>query len=102
MHDILVENARRKATIKRGGGRRRVHPDNLTVAVEAPVDDLLALSETLQRLEQDDPQKHRIVMLRFFAGLTASQTAEVMGLGLRTVEREWRFIRARLHRDLSD
>ncbi|HXH82843.1 MAG TPA: ECF-type sigma factor, partial [Candidatus Tectomicrobia bacterium] len=57
--------------------------------------------EALERLERDDPQKHRVVMLRFFAGLTAEQTAEAMDLSLRTVEREWRFARALLHRELS-
>jgi RNA polymerase sigma factor (TIGR02999 family) len=102
MHDILVEEARRKASLKRGGGRRRVSPENLVVAFEAPGEDILALDEALGRIERDDPRKHSIVLLRFFAGLTAEETAKVMDLSLRTVEREWRFIRARLHKELTE
>jgi RNA polymerase sigma factor (TIGR02999 family) len=102
MHDILVEEARRKASLKRGGGRRRVSPDHLVVACDAPGEDILALADALQRLELEDPRKHRIVLLRFFAGLTGEETARVMGLSLRTIEREWRFIRGRLHKELAE
>ena len=102
MRDILVEQGRRKATLKRGGGRKRVDVDRLVVAIDAPADDILALDEALKRLQHDDERKHRIVLLRFFAGLTAKDTAEVLELSLRTVEREWRYIRARLHKELSE
>jgi RNA polymerase sigma factor (TIGR02999 family) len=100
MRDILVEQARRKAALKRGGDRKRVKAENLAVPIEAPAEDMLALNEALARLEADDPRKHQIVLLRFFAGLTEEETAQVMDISLRTVQREWRYIRARLHRDL--
>ena len=102
MRDILVENARGKARLKRGGGRRRVDFDNLVAALDAPVEDLLALDEAMQRLESEYPWEHRIVTLRFFAGLTNEETAQALDTPLRTIERDWRFARAWLHRALDD
>jgi len=101
MRDVLVEHARRKAGLKRGSDRRRVEPDNLELAIDAPPEDLLALDEALSRLEREHPRKHRIVMLRFFAGLTTDETAELLGVTTRTVERDWRFARASLYDDLG-
>ncbi len=101
MRDILVENARAKGRIKRGGDRRRVDLENLSVAVDAPGDELLALDETLKRMESEYPWEHRIVMLRFFAGMTNEETARAMGAPLRTIERDWRFARAWLHEALE-
>lgn len=101
MHDILVEEARRKATRRRGGDWKRADPDQLEVAFEAPPEQLLALDEALARLEADDPRKAEIVRLRFFAGLSEEETAEVLGLSPRTVRREWRYIRVRLFRELE-
>jgi RNA polymerase sigma factor (TIGR02999 family) len=101
MRDILVEQARRKASIKRGGGRRRVDAEHAEPAFEEPVTDMLALDEALKRLERDDSRKYRIVLLRFFGGLSARETAGIMDISLRTVEREWRYIRARLYQELA-
>jgi RNA polymerase sigma factor (TIGR02999 family) len=101
MHDILVEQARRKAALKRGGDRKRVNSEDLVVAIESPVEDMIALDEALQRLRTEDERKYNIVELRFFAGLSMEETAAAMDSSLRTIEREWAFIRARLHRDLS-
>jgi RNA polymerase sigma factor (TIGR02999 family) len=97
MRDILVENARAKGRIKRGGNRRRVDFDNLSVAVDAPGDDLLVLDDALTRMESEYPWEHRIVMLRFFAGMTNEETAQAIDAPLRTIERDWRFARAWLH-----
>ena len=97
MRDILVENARAKGRLKRGGNRRRVDLDNLSVAVDAPGDDLLVLDEALKRMESEYPWEHRIVMLRFFAGMTNEATAQAIGASLRTIERDCRFARAWLH-----
>ena len=102
MHDVLVERARRRASLKRGGGRKQARAENVVMAIEAPVDNMLALDEALKRLEHDDPRKHEIVLLRFFAGLTVEETAKVLDVSTRTVEREWRYIRARLHKELAD
>lgn len=94
MRDILVERARAKGTIKRGGDRRRVDFDKLVIATEAPGEDLLALDDVLQDFARRYPWEHRIVMLRFFAGLTNDETAQAMSAPLRTIERDWRFARA--------
>jgi RNA polymerase sigma factor (TIGR02999 family) len=101
MRDIIVERARAKATLKRGGDRRRLDPDTLVVAFESPPDEVLALDEALLRLEQEDAAKHQLVMLRFFAGLTMQQCAEALQVPARTLDRQWRFVRAWLHRQLS-
>jgi len=112
MRDILVERARRKAALKRGGNRRRVDAgrdtqmgevvERIVAAMDTPPEDLLALDDALAELERDDPDASRLVMLRFFAGLTEAQTAEALGVTDRTVRREWRYARARLHAMLSD
>ena len=101
MHDILVEQARRNAALKRGGDRKRIDATDLVVAIEAPVENMIALDEALQRLRTEDERKYTIVQLRFFGGLSMQETAAAMDTPLRSLEREWTFIRARLHRDLS-
>lgn len=101
MRDILVERAREKCRLKRGGGRRHVDIDNLAVAADAPSEDLLSLDEALTRFEAEYPWEHRIVILRFFAGLSNEETAQALGAPLRTIERDWRFARSWLHRSLG-
>lgn len=102
MRDILVEQARRKSRLKHGGGLQREDADDALIEIEMPAEDMIALDEALKRLEADDPQKGQIVNLRFFAGLTAEQTAQAMGLSTRTVERQWQYIRAWLYAQLAD
>ena len=101
MRDILVEQARRKAGPKRGGGRRRQELDEACAVLESPSDDVLAVHEALQELEARDPLKAQIVMLRYFTGLTMNETAAVLGLPERTLDRHWRYIRAWLKKRLS-
>ena len=101
MRDILVERARAKGALKRGGNRHRVNIEMLEVATEAPHEDLLALDDVLRRFESSYPWEHRIVMFRFFAGLTNEETARAMGAPLRTIERDWRFARAWLRDALT-
>jgi RNA polymerase sigma factor (TIGR02999 family) len=101
MRRILVENARRKQQTARGGGRQRVSIDLGQVSADAATDDLVALDESLRRLEEHDPVAARLVNLRFFAGLTMPQAAEALGISLRTAERNWTYARSWLHRDLS-
>ena len=102
MRNILVDQARRKAAVKHGGGRKRVH-DAVDVAIEldASPDDLIALDEALERLERDDPRKAQAVLLRYFAGLTYEQVALALGVSLPTAERDLRFARAWLERELA-
>jgi RNA polymerase sigma factor (TIGR02999 family) len=102
MRDILVDQARRKASIKHGGDRRRVNADEIALSIESPSEDLLALNEALDRLERDDPRKGQIVMLRYFAGLSREETAEALGLTVRTIDREWRYIKTWLYTQITD
>ncbi len=102
MRDILVEQARRKAALKRGGDRRRFDLDECDLAFRPPGQDVLALDEALKQLEADDPRKGQIVNLRYFAGLTAEETAAALGVSVGTVEREWRYIRTWLYAQLSE
>ncbi len=102
MRDIIVEEARRKASLKRGGDRKRVDVDDADTAIQPPSEDVLTVDETLKRLEADDPRKGQIVNLRYFVGLTTEETAAVLGVSTTTVERDWRYIRAWLRRRLAD
>ena len=101
MRDILVEQARRKAGPKHGGGRRREELDEACVVLQPPSDDVLAVHEALGELETRDPLKAQIVLLRYFTGLTMDETAAILGLAERTLDRHWRYIRAWLMKRLS-
>jgi RNA polymerase sigma factor (TIGR02999 family) len=102
MRNILVEQHRRKKSLKRGGDRARVSDlDELEPEIDPPAYDFLALDEALKRLEAKYPAKSQIVMLRFFTGLSMPEVAEVLGLPLTRVEREWRFTRALLQREVG-
>ena len=100
MRNVLVDAARERAAAKRGGGAGLVTLGDDAAHVAMRPDELLALDEALGRLGALDPRQLRVVECRFFAGLTAPETAEVMGLSLSTVEREWRGARAWLAREL--
>jgi RNA polymerase sigma factor (TIGR02999 family) len=101
MRDILVDHARRKGSQKRGGGRERIPLDDVTVALEGPPEELLALDAAISKLEADDADGHRLVMLRFYAGLSMPEAARVMEVPLRSLERKWRFLRVWLARELE-
>ncbi|MHC4102190.1 MAG: sigma-70 family RNA polymerase sigma factor [Planctomycetota bacterium] len=101
MRNILVDQARRKAALKHGGGRRRLELADSDLAIQPPREDILALDEALKRLETDDPRKGQVVNLRYFAGLTAEETAAALDVSVGTVEREWRYIKAWLHTQLA-
>src|ERR1700722_10454079 len=101
MRDILVEQARRKAGPKQGGGRRRQELDEACAVLQPPSDDVLAVHEALAELEERDPLKAQIVLLRYFTGLTMDETAAILGMAERTLDRHWRFIRAWLMKRLS-
>ena len=102
MRDILVEQARRKARLKRGGDRKRVNLDPDELAAEPQPEEILAVDEALGRLEQEDPRSAEIVLMRYFAGLTEGEIAAGLGLSERTVRREWRYARSWLQRELSN
>lgn len=104
MRRILVENARRKARIRHGGGRVRIEGDGAlkSVAVQAPDDDVLAVHESLDDLEKMDPEAAQIVKLHYFLGLTFAEAAELLGVAERTAYRQWSFARAWLYEHLKE
>jgi RNA polymerase sigma factor (TIGR02999 family) len=101
MREILVEQARRKAGPKRGGDRRRQELDDTCAVLEPPSGDVLAVHEALEELEASDPLEAQIVLLRYFSGLTMDETAAVLGMAERTLDRHWRYTRAWLMKRLS-
>lgn len=102
MRQILVDAARRKGAAKHGGDRRRLDIVDFDIASPLPDAALLELDSAITRLEADDPELARIVMLRIFTGLTREEAAAVLGLSVRTLDRRWQEVIARLHRDISD
>jgi RNA polymerase sigma factor (TIGR02999 family) len=94
MRRILVENARGKQAAKRGGGRARADLDLNQVALPEVREDLLALDEALDQLAAADPEAARLVQLRYFAGLTLAEAAQVLGVSPRTADRLWAYARA--------
>jgi RNA polymerase sigma factor (TIGR02999 family) len=101
MRRILVENARKKGSRKRGGDRTRADFDVDQLAVPELREDLLALDEALDRLAAADPEAARLVQLRYFAGLTLAEAAKVMDVSPRTADRLWAYARAWLHQALE-
>lgn len=102
MRRILVDHARQHQAAKRGGTQQqRLSITGAHAIADTPEVDLLAVHEALEELKQFDPQQERIVELRFFGGLSIGETAEVMGIGHATVERDWKMARAWLRRKLE-
>lgn len=102
MRRILIEHARRRNRLKRGGSRERITLTDGTVQYETNPEELLALEQALTKLEARDSEMARVVELRYFGGLTVEETAEVLGSSVRTVHRQWSGARAWLHRALSE
>ena len=101
MRDILVDQARRKASPKHGGGGRRVELAEDLAAITPPADDVLALEEAIGQLEKEDAHLAEIVRLRYYTGLSVEETAAVMGVSESTLKRDWRFARAWLARRMG-
>src|SRR5262249_25757057 len=89
MRRILVEPARRKSSRKHGGGHQRGNLEEAASCAEEPADELLALNEALDRLAQEDPRKAELVKLRYFAGLSVQEAADVLGISRATADRWW-------------
>jgi RNA polymerase sigma factor (TIGR02999 family) len=91
MRRILIENARSKKRLKRGGDRPRVDLDENCLVSEGPSDDILALNEALERLAVESPAKAELVKLRYFAGLTIEEAAAAMNVSVATAQRYWAY-----------
>jgi len=100
MRRILVEAARRKKTLKRGGERARVELDEVA-ASEGRFDELLAVSDALTDLEREDPRKAALVKLRYFTGLTLEEAARALGMSRATADRHWGYAKAWLYRRIA-
>jgi RNA polymerase sigma factor (TIGR02999 family) len=101
MRRILIENARRKGRLKRGGEWQRVDLERLDVAVTSDDDTLLAVHEALEKLAVIDAMGAKLIELRFFAGLSNVDAAKALGLAERTAKRTWAYARAWLHEELT-
>ena len=108
MRRILIDNARRKQRLKRGGNLQRADaediaclPDETGLTFSGSCDDLIALDEALEKLAQKDKVKADLVKLRFFAGLTGEQAATVLGISHNTADRYWAYARSWLHLEIT-
>ena len=101
MRRILVDNARRKHALRRGGRAKQLSLDRIQIASISRDDELLALDEALRRLDQIDHTKAELVKLRYFAGMTIPQAAEALRISITTANRYWAYARAWLHEELQ-
>jgi RNA polymerase sigma factor (TIGR02999 family) len=102
MRRVVIDRARKRRATKRGGGLQRVDLDSAEHFAADHASDLLALDEALEKLRRLDERLVRVVELRFFAGFTVEETAEILGLDPRTIRRDWEKARALLYRDLGE
>jgi len=101
MRRILIEKARRKRRLKRGGQLKRIDLEHVELTLDGPSDDLIALDEALAKLALEHPEKAELVKLRYFAGLTVNEAAKLLGISTSTADRHWTYARAWLFRELT-
>jgi RNA polymerase sigma factor (TIGR02999 family) len=102
MRCILVDRARHKATVKAGGGLRRIAIEDLELPAASPDERVLLIDEGLEVLQREDPDSARIILLRFFAGLNEREIARTLNVAERTVRRHWAYAQAKLVRILCE
>jgi RNA polymerase sigma factor (TIGR02999 family) len=100
MRRILIENARRKARLKRGGNPLRIELEQVELFATTPDEKVVLIGDALERLRAEDPEKARVVVLKFFVGLTNQEVAENLGVTERTVERHWAYAKAWLFQSI--
>jgi RNA polymerase sigma factor (TIGR02999 family) len=100
MRRILVEHARRRQSLKRGGGEIQTELIESTLVLSAPPDEVLAVHEALDRLAVEDPRAAELVKLRYFVGLTMDEAATALGMSKRSAEALWTYARVWLHREI--
>jgi RNA polymerase sigma factor (TIGR02999 family) len=101
MRRILIENARRKRAARHGGGQARLDINKIEIATTAPDDELLAVSDALEKFAARDAQKVELVKLRYFAGFTTEEAAEILGISVPTADRWWNYSRAWLFEEIE-
>ncbi len=101
MRRILVDHARGHRSLKRGGGLRPVSLDDIELGNEDRAELLVAVDEALDRLKAVEPRQAQVVECRFFGGMTEEETAEALGIGLRTAKRDWARAKSWLHREMA-
>jgi RNA polymerase sigma factor (TIGR02999 family) len=101
MRRILVDHARGHRSLKRGGGLRPVSLDDVELGNEDRAELLVAVDEALDRLKAVEPRQAQVVECRFFGGMTEEETAEALGIGLRTAKRDWARAKSWLHREMA-
>src|SRR5215469_10633621 len=102
MRRILVEHARRKARLKYGGGQQRLNIEDLDLAQAPPDDKIVLVDDALEHLERSNPERGRVVVLKFFGGMTNKEVADTMNISERTVDRHWVCAKAWLFQKLQD
>jgi RNA polymerase sigma factor (TIGR02999 family) len=100
MRRILIERARRKSSLKHGGGRERLNIEGLELAETTPDEKVLLVNEALEQLEVVHPERARVVVLKYFGGLTNKEVAEAMDIGERSVDRHWMCAKSWLFRKI--
>jgi len=101
MRQVLIDYARKRGRAKRGGDQARIPLNVVDLAVEAPIEDVLAVDRAVEKLAAKDPRMAEVVQLRFYAGLSVEETAAALGMSERTVRREWSLARAWMMRELG-
>ena len=101
MRRILIEHARSRKYLRRGGGRERVDLQDVDLSIDGPNIDILALDEALTRMEHRWPEKAQLVQLRYFTGMTIAEASAAMGISHATAERHWKFARSWLFAELN-
>jgi RNA polymerase sigma factor (TIGR02999 family) len=101
MRRILVDNARRRKRLKRGGDRKRTDLEGLSLEANVEGDQLIALDEALTALSREHPEKARLVNLRYFGGMTQAEAAQALGVSISTTDRHWAYARAWLYRRIA-
>lgn len=101
MRRILVDHARGQRSLKRGGNLRRISIDAIQLGTDDQVELLLAIDTALEKLKEHDARQAQVVECRFFGGMTEEETAEALGVGLRTVKRDWAKAKGWLYREIS-
>ena len=102
MRRILIDNARRNNRVKHGGQWKRIDINSIFPAIDAPPESLLAMDEAIAKLQRESPEAHQLLKLRYFAGMSHQQAAQLLGISRATADRHWSYAKAFLYCELND